>query len=57
MAQGIWIIAEQREGELIKKNINPDDYVILLDNKGTQSFDPPGEVQDGNDWVLVLDSI
>ena len=24
-------------------------------NKGVQSFDPPGEKQDGNDWVLVLE--
>lgn len=28
-----------------------------FDNKGIQSFDPPGEVQDGNDWVLMLDSV
>jgi hypothetical protein len=26
-------------------------------NKGTKSFDPPGEIQDGNDWVLVLESV
>lgn len=26
-------------------------------NKGTHEFDPPGEVKDGNDWVLILDSI
>ena len=25
-------------------------------NEGTQEFDPPGEMADGNDWVLVLDS-
>lgn len=25
-------------------------------NKGVQSFDPPGEQKDGNDWVLVLES-
>jgi hypothetical protein len=25
-------------------------------NKGVQQFDPPGEQQDGNDWVLVLDT-
>jgi hypothetical protein len=24
------------------------------ENKGTMNFDPPGEVQIGNDWVLVL---
>jgi Protein of unknown function (DUF4038)/Putative collagen-binding domain of a collagenase len=26
-------------------------------NTGTQSFDPPGATQNGNDWVLVLDSV
>lgn len=26
-------------------------------NNGTKSFNPPGDVADGNDWVLVLDSI
>ena len=25
-------------------------------NKGVQEFDPPGEQEDGNDWVLKLDS-
>jgi hypothetical protein len=26
-------------------------------NKGVQQFDPPGEEKEGNDWVLVLDSL
>lgn len=29
----------------------------LFPNKGIRTFDPPGEVQNGNDWVLVLDGI
>ncbi|KGE14976.1 glycoside hydrolase family 140 protein [Sphingobacterium deserti] len=28
-----------------------------FDNKGVQSFQPEGETKDGNDWVLILDSI
>lgn len=28
-----------------------------FDNKGVQSFQPEGGVKDGNDWVLILDSI
>ncbi|WP_297088189.1 glycoside hydrolase family 140 protein [uncultured Draconibacterium sp.] len=28
-----------------------------FENNGTQSFDPPGEVEEGNDWVLILDSV
>ncbi|MEQ7799709.1 glycoside hydrolase family 140 protein [Pedobacter sp. ASV1-7] len=27
----------------------------LIDNKGTHDFDPPGDVKDGNDWVLIID--
>jgi hypothetical protein len=26
-------------------------------NKGIQSFDPPGEQREGNDWVLLLETI
>ena len=26
-------------------------------NTGTHEFNPPGEVKDGNDWVLILDKI
>lgn len=26
------------------------------DNRGVKEFDPPGEEQEGNDWVLVLES-
>ena len=26
-------------------------------NKGVQQFDPPGEEADGNDWVLILESV
>lgn len=28
-----------------------------IDNSGVAVFNPPGEVADGNDWVLILDSI
>ena len=24
-------------------------------NRGVQTFDPPGAIEAGNDWVLVLD--
>ena len=27
-----------------------------IENRGTVSFDPPGDREEGNDWVLVLDS-
>ncbi|HTI11594.1 MAG TPA: DUF4038 domain-containing protein [Puia sp.] len=29
----------------------------LFPNKGVQTFDPPGEPANGNDWVLVLDGV
>lgn len=28
-----------------------------FDNKGTQQFNPPGGQKEGNDWVLILDSV
>lgn len=29
----------------------------VYQNKGVMVFDPPGEEQDGNDWVLVIDKV
>ena len=35
---------------------NGDSRVIgIFENRGVRHFDPPGEQQPGNDWVLVLD--
>ncbi|WP_443939417.1 glycoside hydrolase family 140 protein [Pedobacter sp. MW01-1-1] len=28
-----------------------------IDNSGTHTFDPPGNEENGNDWVLILDSL
>jgi hypothetical protein len=28
-----------------------------FENKGVHEFDPPGDPQDGNDWILIIDSI
>lgn len=40
---------------------NPRDGITTLIgicmNKGVQSFDPPGEGKEGNDWVLVLEKL
>lgn len=39
---------------------NPKDgttqAIGTIENTGTREFDPPGEQQEGNDWVLVLES-
>ncbi len=32
-------------------------FIGKFANKGTHEFDPPGEAADGNDWVLIIDSI
>jgi hypothetical protein len=32
-------------------------FIGSFANNGTHKFDPPGEVVDGNDWVLIIDSI
>ncbi len=50
------------EGEKMKASwFNPrnGEYTPIgtFENSGTQKFDPPGEVRDGNDWVLILNSI
>lgn len=29
----------------------------IFDNKDTHEFDPPGEPANGNDWVLILDTV
>lgn len=49
------------EGEKVKATwFNPrnGEWTELgeFKNTGTLTFDPPGEIQDGNDWVLFLDS-
>lgn len=31
------------------------EVIGFFDNSGVREFDPPGEAQDGNDWVLILD--
>lgn len=28
-----------------------------FENTGSFEFDPPGDIEDGNDWVLILDSV
>jgi hypothetical protein len=28
-----------------------------FENRGTRTFDPPGDPKDGNDWVLILDGV
>ena len=32
-------------------------YIGSFANNGTHEFDPHGEVVDGNDWILIFDSI
>ncbi|MFC5282778.1 glycoside hydrolase family 140 protein [Pedobacter alpinus] len=50
------------EGENVKASwFKPADgsetAIGEFENKGTKSFNPPGTVKDGNDWVLILESI
>ncbi len=46
MAEASWYNPRNGESTIIGK----------IENSGIKNFDPPGEVDDGNDWVLVLDS-
>jgi len=34
-----------------------EQLVAEFPNTGVHSFDPPGEAENGNDWVLILDSL
>ena len=48
-------------GKTIKASwYNPRDgkYTEIgsFENKGVHAFDPPGDVKEGNDWVLVLET-
>ena len=48
------------EGEVLTASwFNPRDGSVSrignIENSGIQRFDPPGTVDDGNDWVLILD--
>lgn len=48
------------EGDKVKASwYNPRDgktsEIGEFDNKGIKKFDPPGDVKEGNDWVLILD--
>lgn len=50
------------EGAQVKASwYNPRDgkttAIGNIDNKGTHEFDAPGDVKDGNDWVLIIDKL
>jgi hypothetical protein len=49
------------EGEMIEASwFNPRNGAMraieTFENNGVQTFDPPGDVKEGNDWVLVLET-
>jgi hypothetical protein len=55
------ILMGKISGETVKASwFNPKTGELTLigdfENSGTQTFKPDGNVEDGNDWVLVLDS-
>jgi hypothetical protein len=55
------VVMGKIKGAKISANwFNPKDgttqSIGSIDNTGIKHFDPPGEKEDGNDWVLILDS-
>lgn len=59
--RNMFIQMEQMQGEKVMAQwFNPRNgdkmEVGIYDNSGVVQFDPPGDVTDGNDWVLVLDA-
>lgn len=58
----IQVTMEKIEGSYITASwYNPRDGQTTkndtFENRGTRAFRPPGEIQDGNDWVLVLETV
>ncbi|MGF2411066.1 glycoside hydrolase family 140 protein [Ferruginibacter sp.] len=56
------VALDKIEGALVNAYwINPRNGskadIGLISNKGTKTFDPPGIEKEGNDWVLVLDTV
>ncbi|MCB9354559.1 MAG: glycoside hydrolase family 140 protein [Lewinellaceae bacterium] len=60
--RNIAVRADAIAGEQVKASwFNPRDGTTqnagVFSNKGTLRFDPPGALANGNDWVLILESI
>jgi hypothetical protein len=60
--RNIPVVMGKISGEKVKASwFNPKngnyDLIGQFDNKGVHQFDPPGTESEGNDWVLVLESI
>jgi hypothetical protein len=58
--RNIRVVMEILDGKKVKASwFNPRNgsfsKIGIFDNEGTRDFDPPGEPENGNDWVLVLD--
>lgn len=45
------------KGSWFDPRTGADTEIGVFENAGTLEFDPPGEKEEGNDWVLILDSI
>lgn len=55
------VVMGKIKGTKVRANwFNPKDgtaqLIGIIDNAGIKHFDPPGEKQDGNDWVLILEA-
>jgi len=57
---------EVRMGKIIGSSVKASWYdprngtkktIGSFSNKGFQKFDPPGQQREGNDWVLILESV
>jgi hypothetical protein len=60
--RNIPVVMGKLTGERIKASwYNPrtgkTQIIGSFPNKGTHEFDPPGELMNGNDWVLIIDRI
>jgi len=51
------VTGEEVEASWFNPRSGEFNSIGIFENNGIKKFDPPGEKEDGNDWVLVLESI
>lgn len=51
------IKGEQAKASWFNPRNGRTEAIGTFPNQGIVEFDPPGEVEDGNDWVLILDGV
>ncbi len=51
------ILGEKVKASWYKPTDGTSTEIGAFENKGTHEFDPPGDPANGNDWILILDTV